>query len=197
MRGQLKLKKKKDKKEMLNEIVGDEKDYEDITEKEYSEKAKKALKGVLKKKRLWVTVIMLVIFGGIIAYTLIDSNRIYKENILRANLMYQQELYSDVVMEDVRTLLSIYNNETYQSAKKSLALNEELYKKLFRDEEFSTEFEEIPPVVSILNIEYNLSEDDKCFLVTAKKQVGKSVAFYKVLVELYNDRIDHIYLVQV
>ena len=197
MRGQLKLKKKKDKKEMLNELVGNEKEYEDITEQEYSEKAKKAFKGVIKKKRLWVTIVMLVIFGGIIAYTLIDSNHIYKENVLRANLMYQQELYADVVMEDVRTILGIYNNETYQSAKKSLALNEELYKKLFRDEEFSAEFEEIPPVVSILNIEYNLSKDEKCFLVTAKKQVGESTTFYKVLVELYNDRIDHIYLVQV
>ena len=191
------MKKKKDKKEMLNELVGNEKEYEDITEQEYSEKAKKAFKGVIKKKRLWVTIVMLVIFGGIIAYTLIDSNHIYKENVLRANLMYQQELYADVVMEDVRTILGIYNNETYQSAKKSLALNEELYKKLFRDEEFSAEFEEIPPVVSILNIEYNLSKDEKCFLVTAKKQVGESTTFYKVLVELYNDRIDHIYLVQV
>lgn len=190
---------RKKRKIKIDEIVGDSNKYEEMDEKEYIDNAKKATKAVCTKNRVITTLVLVGIMIGLVIYSLVDSYKISNKNRLGSLLMYQQELYGDIVMEDVRTMLGVYNEETYQNAKKSLALHSELQEKYFGKEHYNEDSVSEPPVVSILNLEYNLSDDinDKVFLVTAEKRQGNRGEFYKVIVELYNDEIYNIWFTKV
>ena len=189
----------KKKKINIEDLVEDSTKYEEMDEKEYKDNVKKATKKIMPKSRIMTTLILVVIMVGILIYSLVDSYKIANKNRLGSLLMYQQELYADIVMEDVRTILGIYNEETYQNAKKSLALHSELRDKYFGKEHYNEDSTMECPVISILNLEYNLSDDinDRVFLVTAKKQQGNKGEFYKVIVELYQDEIYNIWFTKV
>lgn len=179
-------------KKKVDEFVKDVDDLRDLTTEEFKQEGKESIKRVIKgRHNIVVTIGLVVIFLAIVIYTIIAGNISYKENVLHSNIMYQQELYGEIVMQDIEKILGVYNDETYEEISKSLEIDSGLYEKLFRESEYMQDSLEKPPIVSILNMEYGLTDevDEHYFIVTASRQTEKGTTFYNIFVEVYKDKI--------
>lgn len=179
-------------KKKVDEFVKDVDDLRDLTTEEFKQEGKESIKRVIKgRHNIVVTIGLVVVFLAIVIYTIIAGNISYKENVLHSNIMYQQELYGEIVMQDIEKILGVYNDETYEEISKSLEIDSGLYEKLFRESEYMQDSLEKPPIVSILNMEYGLTDevDEHYFIVTASRQTEKGTTFYNIFVEVYKDKI--------
>ena len=171
--------RKKEEKLKLENMVCSAEELKDMSEEQYRQEGKKSVKTYFRKNKfkVWSTIIVILIMVAGVSFTIIDGNNKYQQEVVKGMLMYQRELYAEVVIQDVKTFLSIHNEETYQAAKKSLNFSDELKAKIFREEHYGEDITGTTQEIEILNIEYDLSNslEEKKFIITVKNQIDKKL----------------------
>ena len=164
-----------------------------MTDAEFKEESKRTVKQLVKSKKFSVLSLLalILLIGGVIAYTVLQGNATYQKETLRGMLMYQRELYADVVISDVMEILGVYNEETYLKAKENSNFDEELRTRLFKDDTYTGGSQTVMPILTLMNIEYDLSNDlnSKQFVLTVKNERDGRCVIQKVYVLVYNDLI--------